>query len=1245
MPQELNLNFKNSQQVIINLAQHSPVTVDFVIPLTAEDREEIRRYLEVYPVQYSMDIDDQAADKISNKLLPQFGQKLFAAVFNNDSAKQLFTQFINTPSDKYLLTITAQNPDILSLPWELLHDAGHFLFAFEPSITILRKITPKKTFPTYASQSRLHILFIVSRPQDANFIDPRTDAQAVLKAIADYTAITVEFLQPATLENLWQRLQNSDLPQVDVIHFDGHGIFDKSGDLVKTVIAQLNGISRNLRKQLRDLEIGTNTGYLLFEGYDRRELYVPTSWLNYILSESKIRFIILSACQSAMVVHDNKEIEEEAIGSIAIGLTANSIPNVLAMSYSVMVKATELLFGEFYREIASGNSIGMALDKARQVLLQDRKRRDLQRGQEQVDIKVSDWFLPTLYQASEDIPLVLKMETELPKASLHNLLTLPDAGFWGRSRELWQIDNWFVDGVRRVVVSGFSGQGKTFLVQELGRWLLQKGMFDVVAFVDYSGYQGLDAVQWAVTTLGSVVEQSLVDVNAANVVLQSRHVLLILDNLEVYVKEKQETLQELLTVANQWSLLGESRVLITTRPEDLGHEAYQDDAEGFQLLKLGELNKEDALHYFERLLELSDNPVTLQTDELLRWFAKVQFHPLSIGLLARALEAGDLDNLEERLNQLVLESDNDPVQATLQLVIEQLDEESRLLLPRLGVFQGGAMEDVLLEITEIPTEKWSKLRLTLISTGLMQVENIYGQAYLQFHPSLTNSLQSDSQNDLCYRYQRCYYKLSGKFYFADDQNPIETRAIVKHELPNLLFAIQYALTKATAYAIKFVINVDRFLYHFGFQHKLEQLNKQAAKLTGDMNSQNWYLNKRSAGEQLFNNGHYTKAANIFTEILVGLNTTSSYKICITLSNLGRCFESQGQTEQAIVYYKRGLEIVQKLEQTHIIQRQTGLLYTDLANALTDIGSYSDAQAAYEKNLVIATEQNDIRQIGIINGQLGTLALMQSKLTKAEKYYKTTILQFQQLNEPSHEAIYLHQLGYMYDKTKQWEAAEEAYRQSANIKEAQGNLSGAAKTWSNLAIVMENMGKLIDAEMLYYKVIETDRQFGNMLDEAMNLGNLATLIQNQHGRLPEAQQLAKQALEIFKTLDPARTEIWQAYELLAQIADKQHNFQEAKKNRHLARETKANFAGTRDELKQEDGQLILAVARGKNIEEILKNYSEVFCENLKTAIQQILAGERDVDKLCEPLTYYDAPIITAILEGIENPESLKWFEEN
>jgi len=1247
MQQELNLNFKNSHQVTIHLVQHSPITVDFSIPLTAQDREAIRHYLEVYAAQYVMDIDDTEAERVSVQL-SQWGQTLFDAVFNNAVAKQLFAQFINTPSDKYLVTITAQNSEFLSLPWELLHDAGQFLFAFDPSITILRRIPPKTTFSAYASQSSLRMLFVISRPQGAGFIDPRTDAQAVLKAIANYPAITVEFLQPATLENLWQRLKNSELPRVDVIHFDGHGYFDKTGDLAHTTMTQLSSVPRNLRKQLRDLKTGANTGYLLFEqagNYGNRGLfYVPTSWLSYLLSESKIRLMVLSACQSAMVAHDDEETEEEPIGSIAVGLVANSVPSVLAMSYSVMVRATELLFGGFYREIAAGKSVGMALDKARKALLQDTKRRDLQRGQERVVIEVSDWFLPTLYQAGEDTSLVSRMTQESPNPHPHNLSALPDAGFWGRRRELWQIENWFVDGVRRVVVSGFSGQGKTFLAQELGRWLLQTARFDAVVFVDYSGYQGLDAVQWAVTTLGSVVEQNLVDVAAAKAVLQNQRILLILDNLEVYVAEKKDTLQELLTVAHHWSLLGETRVLITTRPVELGHEAYQKDSENFRQLKLEGLAEKDALDYFERLLALSDNPVRLQTDELLRWFAKVQFHPLSIGLLARSLETEDLANLESRLNQLMLELPDNPVEATLQLVIEELDEESRQFLPRLGVFQGGAMEEVLLEITEISAEEWGKLRLALISTGLIQSENVYGQTYLQFHPSLTTALQSDNQDELRHRHQRCYYELSDELYFEDRKNPVEIRAIVKRELPNLLFAVKGALAEATDYAVNFANNVNLFLDFFGLQHNLEQLNQQATKLTGDVGSRNWYSSKSGVGEQLFNAGDYIEAANVFNEILTGLETTASYERCVTLGRLGRCFSEQGRTKQATAYYQQGLETAQQLEQTQSIQRETSNLYTDLANALTDMGCYADAQTAYEQGLVIKKKNGDSRGEAVTQGQLGTLALFQSKLTEAEQYYQTALAIFKSFHEPSSEAIVWHQLGVVHQETKQWEAAEHAYRQAANIREAQENFSSAAQTWNNLAMITENMGKLVDAEAWYRKAIEVHKQFDNPKEVAMGLSNLAGLIQNQPDRLPEAQQLAKQALAIFKTLNPATAKIWIIYNILAEISDKQGNTQEAKKNRRLAREVKANFAGTRYELKQKRSELILAVARGENVEAVLERYSHQGWENLKTAIQQILAGERDVDKLCEPLTFGDAPIITAILEGIAQPESLKWFEE-
>ncbi len=131
---------------------------------------------------------------------------------------------------------------------------------------------------------------------------------------------------------------------------------------------------------------------------------------------------------------------------------------------------------------------------------------------------------------------------------------LQEAGFFGRSRELWQIERAFVSGTRRVSVVGFGGQGKTFLAQEAGRWLLATGMFQRVCFVDYASFQGTDAVGLAVSTLGTVLNESLVDADAATGALGQTATLLILDNLEALTAD---SLRGLLDVAQVWSQAGQ----------------------------------------------------------------------------------------------------------------------------------------------------------------------------------------------------------------------------------------------------------------------------------------------------------------------------------------------------------------------------------------------------------------------------------------------------------------------------------------------------------------------------------------------------------------------------------------------------------------------------------------------------------------------------------------------------------------
>ena len=477
-------------------------------------------------------------------------------------------------------------------------------------------------------------------------------------------------------------------------------------------------------------------------------------------------------------------------------------------------------------------------------------------------------------------------------------------------------------------------------------------------------------------------------------------------------------------------------------------------------------------------------------------------------------------------------------------------------------------------------------------------------------------------------------------YFEDAENPFFARAIVQRELPNLLYAVRGSIAAGEDFAVEFLVEVNQFLGNFGLNQDREDLIEKAQHMGGEVGSQTWYLTRSNTGEQLRNAGRYADAEAVFQEILTGLGATPSYERCITLGRLGRCYWSTGQPERAAANYRLALEVAELLEQTNSVKRQMCAVQTDLAGVLTDMGDYDHALESYEVSLAISQEQKDNRQVAVVQGQLGTLALVQNNLTEAAQRYQEALQIFQELNEPESEAIVWHQLGRTFEESRQWEAAEQAYRQSAQIEEAQGNLTGAAMTWNQLAIVSIGAGKLTEAEAWYRKGLEFDRQFGTKKDLAIDLSNLANLLQQDPNRLNEAQQLAEESLAIKETLDPAAALIWTTYNTLAQISDQQGDSAKAKNYRRLSRTARANFAGTEYELRQH-APLIEAVVSAvhdaevrQQLEPILEDMISRGWQDLIAAIRQILNGERDEDILYEGLDMDDSQIILAILQQVK-----------
>jgi tetratricopeptide (TPR) repeat protein len=1229
MSLELNLLFPSEHQVIVRLGNEYTKTLGFESPMTQEDHKDIRWYAETYAALYTADVDDDRAERIVKKL-PEWGEKLFNAVFYDIAAQKLFFKFYNRITENRLVTVSAEHPAVLSLPWELLCIKGKHLFHEDPRIPVRRCLADTKQSPFEVKpKEHLHLLFVVSRPIGESFIDPRSDPQAMLDALKGRSAVNVEFLRPATLQNLENRLKDDSKPQVDILHFDGHGAFDKEDSL----------------------------GYLLFmrQGSWTKHL-VPAHGLGEILSSAKIPLVILSACQSA-AIGDEDEAEQEPVGTVAVQLNKAGIPSVIAMTHSVLVNTTRALFSAFYQYLLSGKGTGESLDDARNELYKSPERGERQRGMDgRIILKIYDWFLPALYQSGKDMPLLTNAKIKPSEdKKCGNLPELQKAGFFGRSRELWEIEQAFVRGIRRITITGFGGEGKTYLAIEAGNWLHRTGMFERVCFVGYAGYEGIDAASMAVSTLSTVLDESLLNADAAAKALEKRPVLMILDNLESLPDEAR---QELLDAAKIWSEAGQSRVLLTTRQPDFGHEAYPKAGEvSHRYLNLKGLGEEDAVAYFQAMMKLPPKPVTKPPERrvLAELFQQVEFHPLSVGLLANELKFRRPAELGERLEQLLKETPDTPLIASLNLSLDRLDEEARKWLPRLGGFQGGAMEDVITDITGFSQEEWQKLCLALENTGLIQPEHLPGVSvpYLRFHPTLAPALWSrvspQEKEQLNARYRQRFCHLSLYLYTEDSKKPYEIRTIARLELSNLLCAVYASLEAGEEHAVKFAITVNRFLYVFGLNREYEKLAKQAEASAGEAGSQAWFLARSNVGEQLYNAGRCQEAEKVFQEILAELGDKPSFDRCKILADLGRCFENQGQSAKAADIYRQGLAEAEKLEDSQEVKQKMGALQTDLANALMLTDDYEGARSAYEASLAIAKEQNDNRQIGIVGFQIGTLEMLQGRLQEAIQRYQEALATFRQLNEPASEATARHQLGMVYQEAKQWEAAEGAYREAARIFEMQSDLAKAVAGWNNLAIVTASAGKPDEAEGWYRKTIEANKKIGNKIELSQCLSNLANLLQNQTDRLQEAWQLAEEALAIKQTLDPGAAEIWKIYTTLAQIADKQNKPEQARAYRRQARESYAAFMGAQHKLR-ERGELIVAtvaeVHGNAEAGELVKQYQEAMRKadenwhRAADALDRILAGERDEDLLCEPLHYEGAMIIHAILQGIADPETLK-----
>ena len=349
------------------------VEVPFSPFLTEEDYEDLRWYLEDY-----MDLPDGGAVIRAQRIeknLDEWGRRLYEVLFAVQDNREFLRELLEGPEPRRL-TLATKDPELLRLPWELMADGAGSL---AQRLSVRRQLAEPETTTPRPTQLPLRILYIVSRPADAGFIDPRLTTKALFDALDPLGAsVRVDFCRPPTLARMEEMLREGQRAgdPYDLVHFDGHGTF------------------------LPEAQIGA----LCFEkpddgsGASKKDL-VAADRLGDLLVSYAIPLVVLEACRSATVGRT------AVFRSVAPRLIQAGVGSVLSMGHAVHVEAARLLLDRFYRELVRGTTIGQAVAEARKALLST-PGRWIESGPGGRTIELRDWFLPHLYQSAADDALV-----------------------------------------------------------------------------------------------------------------------------------------------------------------------------------------------------------------------------------------------------------------------------------------------------------------------------------------------------------------------------------------------------------------------------------------------------------------------------------------------------------------------------------------------------------------------------------------------------------------------------------------------------------------------------------------------------------------------------------------------------------------------------------------------------------------------------------------------------------------------
>lgn len=299
-------------------------------------------------------------------------------------------------------------------------------------------------------------------------------------------------------------------------------------------------------------------------------------------------------------------------------------------------------------------------------------------------------------------------------------------------------------------------------------------------------------------------------------------------------------------------------------------------------------------------------------------------------------------------------------------------------------------------------------------------------------------------------------------------------------------------------------NAKRLLKKAQIKYSKKEEQKEIKTALASMNYQ-WANNFKRKN-------NHTSAIKHFEIAYTLSKDTTPKNAAVALNNIGFIYCSIGMNAKALDYYRRALQIIQKIGELSV----EAAIMNNIAGIYTELGEHKKALQYYEKALIISSKIGHRFGVGQTKKNIGGVYYSLGEKAKALENYSKALTIHQSIGNLQGEASTLLGIGAVYNDFGENQKALEYYGRALSIIQTLGDKSLEAETMKTIGDLNYNIGLRQKALEYYESVLPIFSGMGERSVEGNILNSIGVLYYDL-GYKQKALDYYKKALPISRSI--------------------------------------------------------------------------------------------------------------------------------